>query len=258
MSRDDHRALTPSDHRKSRGCYPTAHPGTPLGPVRRAAAHPRQPHPLDCHRPRIPDRIVFDKLIQVLVFGCGYRRIADATCSATTLRRRRDQWIAAGTAEHLRLAALAAYDRMCGLELDQLAVDGCITTPSACWPPPPAPSACSTSPQATPACSPGSGSWPRTPPCTATSPPPSTSPWAPNSTAASTSHWPAPAWNGWRSRSTVASASCRAGSAPRSPWRWPWPNDPSCCCWTSRWRPWTRWPGASFSRRSWAASPSRG
>jgi hypothetical protein len=26
-------------------------------------------HPLGCHRPRIPDRIVFDKLIQVLVFG---------------------------------------------------------------------------------------------------------------------------------------------------------------------------------------------
>jgi hypothetical protein len=33
-------------------------------------------HPLGCHRPRIPDRIVFDKLVQVLVFGCGYRRIA--------------------------------------------------------------------------------------------------------------------------------------------------------------------------------------
>jgi hypothetical protein len=33
------------------------------------------------------DRVVFDKLIQVLVFGCGYRRIADHTCSATTLRR---------------------------------------------------------------------------------------------------------------------------------------------------------------------------
>jgi hypothetical protein len=50
----------------------------------------RDTYPLGCHRPRIPDRIVFDKLIQVLVFGCGYRRIADATCSATTLRRRRD------------------------------------------------------------------------------------------------------------------------------------------------------------------------
>jgi hypothetical protein len=30
---------------------------------------------------------VFDKLVQVLVFGCGYRRIADATCSASTLQR---------------------------------------------------------------------------------------------------------------------------------------------------------------------------
>jgi transposase len=84
-------------------------------------------HPLGYHRPRIPDRIVFDKLIQVLVFGCGYRRIADATCSATTLRRRRDEWITAGVADQLRLAVLAAYDRMLGLELEQLAVDGCIT-----------------------------------------------------------------------------------------------------------------------------------
>jgi transposase len=84
-------------------------------------------HPLGCHRRRIPDRIVFDKLIQVLVFGCGYRRIADATCSATTLRRRRDEWITAGVAEQLRLAVLAAYDRLFGLELEHLTVDGCIT-----------------------------------------------------------------------------------------------------------------------------------
>ena len=84
-------------------------------------------HPLGCHRPRIPDRIVFDKLIQLMVVGCGYRRIADHTCSATTLRRRRDEWITAGVAEQLRLAVLAAYDRMHGLELEHLAVDGCST-----------------------------------------------------------------------------------------------------------------------------------
>jgi hypothetical protein len=36
---------------------------------------------LRCHRLRIPGRIVFDKLVQVLVFGCGYERIADQTCS---------------------------------------------------------------------------------------------------------------------------------------------------------------------------------
>jgi transposase len=84
-------------------------------------------HPLGCHRPRIPDRLVFDKLVQVLVFGCGYRRIADATCSATTLRRRRDEWIRAGVAEQLRLLVLAAYDRLFGLELAHVAVDGCTT-----------------------------------------------------------------------------------------------------------------------------------
>jgi len=87
----------------------------------------RVTHPLGCHRPRIPDRVIFDKLIQVLVFGCGYRRIDDHTCSATTLRRRRDEWIALGLADRLRLIALAAYDRMIGLELSDIAVDGCIT-----------------------------------------------------------------------------------------------------------------------------------
>jgi len=84
-------------------------------------------HPLGCHRPRIPDRIVFDKLVQVLVFGCAYERIADATCSATTLRRRRDTWIAAGVMDRLQAIVLAAYDRMIGLELADIAVDGCIT-----------------------------------------------------------------------------------------------------------------------------------
>src|SRR5262245_18403014 len=84
-------------------------------------------HPLGCHRQRISDRIVFDKLIPVLVFGCGYRRIAIPTCSATTLRRRRDEWIALGLAKQLHLAVLAAYERLSGLDLDHLAIDGCIT-----------------------------------------------------------------------------------------------------------------------------------
>src|SRR5215218_1291234 len=53
-------------------------------------------HPLGCHRPRIPDRVVFEKLVEVLVFGCAYERIADEGCSATTLRARRDEWIDSG------------------------------------------------------------------------------------------------------------------------------------------------------------------
>jgi transposase len=84
-------------------------------------------HPLGCHRQRLPDRMIFDKLIQILVFGCGYRRIADQTCSATTLRRRRDEWITLGVVDQLHCLALAAYDRIHGLAVEQLAVDGCIT-----------------------------------------------------------------------------------------------------------------------------------
>jgi transposase len=87
---------------------------------------PQATHPLGCHRPRIPDQTVFDKLLQVLVFGCGYRRIADATCSATTIRRR-DEWAAARLMQHLERIALDAYDRMIGLDLSNLAVDGCTT-----------------------------------------------------------------------------------------------------------------------------------
>jgi hypothetical protein len=34
-------------------------------------------HPLGRHRLRIPDRVVFEKLVEILVFGCAYWRIAD-------------------------------------------------------------------------------------------------------------------------------------------------------------------------------------
>ncbi len=84
-------------------------------------------HPLGCHRRRISDRIVFDKLIQVLRFGCSYEAIADTTCSASTIRNRRDEWIRAGVFTTLKQIALDAYDRIVGLLLDHIAVDGCIT-----------------------------------------------------------------------------------------------------------------------------------
>ncbi len=84
-------------------------------------------HPLGCHRPRVPDRAVFDKLLQVLVFGCAYRRISDESCSATTLRRRRDEWIDFGVMDALEDVAREAYDGFIGLELAHVAVDGCIT-----------------------------------------------------------------------------------------------------------------------------------
>jgi hypothetical protein len=55
-------------------------------------------------------------------------RIADEGCSESTLRRRRrDEWIGLGLMERLREISLEAYDRLIGLELADLLVDGCIT-----------------------------------------------------------------------------------------------------------------------------------
>jgi transposase len=84
-------------------------------------------HPLGCHRSRVPDSVVFEKLVQILLFGCAYHRIADDTCSESTLRRRRDEWIELGVMDRLRQICLDAYDRIIGLELSEVAVDCCIT-----------------------------------------------------------------------------------------------------------------------------------
>ena len=70
---------------------------------------------------------MFDKLVRVLRFGCSYEAIADTTCSATTLRDRRDEWIALGVFAQLARIARESYDRIVGLLLDEIAVDGCIT-----------------------------------------------------------------------------------------------------------------------------------
>jgi transposase len=84
-------------------------------------------HPLGCHRTRVPDRVIFEKLVQVLVFGCAYWRISDEGCSATTLRRRRDEWIELGAMDALEKIVREAYDRLVGLGLGEVAVDCCIT-----------------------------------------------------------------------------------------------------------------------------------
>ncbi len=84
-------------------------------------------HPLGCHRQRIPDRVVFEHVIAALVHGSGYERIASPGCSDATIRRRLKEWAAAGVSEQVHTLALQAYDRMIGLELDDLAVDGCLT-----------------------------------------------------------------------------------------------------------------------------------
>ncbi len=81
-------------------------------------------HPLVCHRPRIPDRVVFDRL--VLVLGASYEKIADSACSATTIRDRRDEWLTAGVVTDLEQSCLEANDRIVGLQRGDVCVDGCL------------------------------------------------------------------------------------------------------------------------------------
>lgn len=92
----------------------------PLIPV-----HAPQPHPLGCHRPRIADRVCFEGILRRLVTGCSWdvaARISGA--GETTLRRRRTAWNAAKVFERLCAEALAAYDRIIGLDLSEVAIDG--------------------------------------------------------------------------------------------------------------------------------------
>lgn len=84
-------------------------------------------HPWGCHRRRVPDRVVFEHIIDALVHGSGYERVASRGCSDRTIRRRLKEWAAAGTAERVHAVALRAYDLIIGLDLADVSVDGCIT-----------------------------------------------------------------------------------------------------------------------------------
>lgn len=84
-------------------------------------------HPLGCHRPRVPDRVCFRGIMIRLVTGSSWvdvEAILDHQVSDTTLRARRDEWIAAGVFDQLLDEAHAAYDRIIGLDLRDVAVDG--------------------------------------------------------------------------------------------------------------------------------------
>ena len=93
----------------------------PLLPVREVV------HPLGRHRKRIPDRLCFRGMLIRLVTGASWEdteRLLEHQVSDTTLRSRRDEWIAAGVFDQLRDRALAAYDRIIGLNLAEVCIDG--------------------------------------------------------------------------------------------------------------------------------------
>ena len=89
---------------------------------------PRQEtHPLGCHNPRISDRVCFEGILIRLVTGCSWEtteQLMGHVVSDTTLRTRRDEWVAAGVFDRLASEALAAHDRIIELDLSEVSVDG--------------------------------------------------------------------------------------------------------------------------------------
>jgi transposase len=84
-------------------------------------------HPLGCHRRRVPDRLCLWGMLVRLVTGASWvsvEALLEWRVSDTTLRARRDEWIAAGVFDTLRDHALEAYDRIIGLDLSEVALDG--------------------------------------------------------------------------------------------------------------------------------------
>ena len=88
--------------------------------------HPTN-HPLGCHRSRAEDRDCFEVMLVRMVTGCSWEdaeRLCGNKVSDTTARARRDEWVEAGIFEVLATEAIEAYDKIVGLDLSEVAVDG--------------------------------------------------------------------------------------------------------------------------------------
>ena len=83
--------------------------------------------PLGCHRPRVPDRDCFEVMLVRLVAGCSWEdaeRLCGNKVSDTTARARRGEWIEAGVFDAVASEAVGGYDKIVGLDLSDVAVDG--------------------------------------------------------------------------------------------------------------------------------------
>ncbi len=86
-------------------------------------------HPLGCHRQRVPDLLCFRGILIRLTTGSSWEDVEalmEYKVSDTTLRARRDEWIEAGVFAELEAETRAGYDRIIGLNLEYVAIDGSI------------------------------------------------------------------------------------------------------------------------------------
>jgi len=89
---------------------------------------PQKPHPLGCHRGRVPDRRAMDAIFFVLRTGCQWNALNETgLCSSSTAHSRFQEWSAAGVFEALWAQGLQEYDALVGIDWEWLSMDGAIT-----------------------------------------------------------------------------------------------------------------------------------
>src|SRR5437660_942848 len=86
---------------------------------------PPPPHPLGCHRPRVPNRAAMEAIFFVLRTGCQWNALsATGICSSSAAHRRFQEWEAAGVFAELWRQGLLEYDQERGIEWRWQALDG--------------------------------------------------------------------------------------------------------------------------------------
>ncbi len=86
------------------------------------------PHPLGCHRLRVPDRDAMDAILLVLRTGMQWNALnLTGPCSSSSAHRRWQEWERAGVFHENRRQGLLDYDAQVGIDWDWLAADGAMT-----------------------------------------------------------------------------------------------------------------------------------
>ena len=89
---------------------------------------PPPPHPLGCHRPRVPDRSAMNAILLVLRTGMQWNALAaSGICSSSSAHRRFQEWERAGVFREIWREGLLDYDEVVGIDWSFLSCDGALT-----------------------------------------------------------------------------------------------------------------------------------
>lgn len=89
---------------------------------------PPKPHPLGCHNPRKPDRLVLDAILLILRTGMAWNALnVTGPVAKSTAYDRYSEWVESGVFFRIWQMALSEYDALKGVDWEWLSMDGAMT-----------------------------------------------------------------------------------------------------------------------------------